>query len=151
MWLTLENDEGEQILEYYIPESPDMDCGLTTEEIEWEIENSHVLAGNLYQDVEDYKEQLKDFLESRPFGLIFSTTKQAKLMLVAYQQDEAVRELVDNSPEFYRALVYETGVVEDPAALDGTEEYEMIINSLEHLSQKYGKDKDYREIDPNKE
>ena len=57
----------------------------------------------------------------------------AAKMLHVYYNDTDIRESVDNSPEFYRALVYETGVISDPSEVDGTTTWDELIDALEEF------------------
>ena len=58
----------------------------------------------------------------------------AKQIIDVYNSDEKIKELVDNSPEPYRALVWETGIVQDPASIDnGSKIYDNIVNALQKI------------------
>jgi hypothetical protein len=52
-------------------------------------------------------------------------------MLTVYYNDATIKESVDNSSEFYRALVYETKVIDNPAQVDGTATWDEVIDALE--------------------
>jgi hypothetical protein len=54
-------------------------------------------------------------------------------ILNVYYTDSYIKGLVDASPEMYRALIYETEIIADPIELDGTEEYDLLVNELERI------------------
>lgn len=56
----------------------------------------------------------------------------AAMIYAKYVQGGEFAELVDSSPEPYRAMVYECGYVDGPA-IDGTDEYDQITSEMERL------------------
>jgi len=47
--------------------------------------------------------------------------------------DQSVWDMVERSPEPLRCMVYESGIVEDPVALDGTDFYAELVDCLEEI------------------
>ena len=54
----------------------------------------------------------------------------AAKIIEKYDTDAAFRDAIDESPEFYRACIYECGMV-DAATLDDTPEFLMLVDEVE--------------------
>lgn len=52
-----------------------------------------------------------------------------------YDTNSDVQTRVDASPEFYRALVHETGVIKDPKHLDSVDEEEAYMELVRELER----------------
>jgi|694.fasta_scaffold00178_19 hypothetical protein len=57
----------------------------------------------------------------------------ARKMVQIYKTVPEVKAAVDDSPEFYRAMVYVTGVITNPEEIDGTPQYDKIVDELESI------------------
>ena len=66
--------------------------------------------------------------------MIEELKKLAKDVFKIYLTNDEVAYRVNSSPEFYRALVWETKLVANVEDFDGTTEYWMLIEELEALN-----------------
>lgn len=99
--------------------------------------------GDYYLELTRFKEALRQGVahqlkkqgvaEAEEHGLDNKYRRIAKAMIQVYETDPKVKAKVDNSPEFFRAMVYETGVVKNPRQLDGTTHYLRIVDELESI------------------
>lgn len=64
----------------------------------------------------------------------------AEKMMDVFREDEEIRNKILSSPEPYRAIVWETGIVADPQNFDGTEEYDQVVEHLEEMWPKVYED-----------
>ena len=56
-----------------------------------------------------------------------------RIIWLRYSEDSYFRNDVNRSPEFYRALIWESGLF-DNEAFDGTDEYHQLVDALEATS-----------------
>ena len=56
----------------------------------------------------------------------------ARLLLIQYHEDPCYRKAVNDSPEFYRALIWESKHF-DNEAFDGTDEYHQLVDALDNM------------------
>jgi len=57
----------------------------------------------------------------------------AEQIVEQFDTNPAFVKAVDESPEPYRAMIYESGVVENAEEIDGTDEYSAIVDALEDI------------------
>ena len=57
----------------------------------------------------------------------------AEQIVNVYLTDLEIQQKVDNSPEPYRALIWETGIIPNPHEIDGSDEYNLIVDELEKI------------------
>jgi hypothetical protein len=57
----------------------------------------------------------------------------AERIVHVYLTDPEIKQRVDDSPEPYRALIWETGIVPNPQEIDGSEEYDLLVDELEKI------------------
>jgi hypothetical protein len=83
----------------------------------------------LKQGVEEGEEQ----------GIDNKYRRAARKMIQVYKTNPSVKAEVDASPEFFRAMVYATGVIANPERLDGTTHYHKLVDELESIFH-YGRE-----------
>ncbi len=60
--------------------------------------------------------------------------KEIAAQIVAkLETDQALINKVKNSPEPYRTMIYNSGFVPNAAEIDGTDEYNAIVDELENI------------------
>jgi hypothetical protein len=79
--------------------------------------------GVMEQGVEEGEEQ----------GIDNKYRRVARKMIQVYKTVPEVKAEVNASPEFYRAMVYVTGVITNPEKIDGTTQYDKIVDELESI------------------
>ena len=57
----------------------------------------------------------------------------ARIIINRYHDDEEYRLRVNISPEFYRALVWESDLFENVIEFDGTDEYVELVDAIEDI------------------
>jgi len=57
----------------------------------------------------------------------------ARIIIDRYHTDPYYRRTVNESPEFYRALIWESKLF-DNEAFDGTDEYHQLVDALEEIA-----------------
>jgi hypothetical protein len=62
--------------------------------------------------------------------------KLAKKIIDVYNTNKTIQKKVNASPEFYRALVWETGIIKNPQQFDSgvNPEYDKLIKELVKIS-----------------
>jgi hypothetical protein len=71
--------------------------------------------------------------EGEEQGIDNKYRRAAKKMIQVYETNPEVKAEVDASPEFYRAMVYETGVIANPEKIDGSTHYHKLVDELESI------------------
>lgn len=59
-----------------------------------------------------------------------SIQQLAQQVIAKYDNDQQFKQIVDASPEIYRAMVYESGLTDHIAAVDGTDQYNQFVDVL---------------------
>lgn len=75
----------------------------------------------------------EDVAEGEEQGIDNKYRRAARKMIQVYKTNPEVKAEVDASPEFYRAMVYVTGVITNPEKIDGTTHYHKIVDELESI------------------